>query len=79
KAYPKRAVAAMLDGMELFAMGYSWGGYESLILPADLKNLRTATTWRAEGPLIRIHVGLEELDDLIRDLDKGFERLNRNA
>lgn len=79
KAYPKRAVAAMLDGMELFAMGYSWGGYESLILPADLENLRTATTWRPEGPLIRIHAGLEELDDLIRDLDKGFERLNRNA
>ncbi|MEE8560238.1 MAG: cystathionine beta-lyase [Alphaproteobacteria bacterium] len=79
KDYPKRAVAAMLDGMELFAMGYSWGGYESLILPADLTNLRTAAKWRAEGPLIRIHAGLEGLDDLIRDLDLGFERLNRNA
>ncbi len=79
KDYPKRAVAAMLDGMEIFAMGYSWGGYESLILPADLTNLRTAAKWRAEGPLIRVHAGLEGLDDLIRDLDLGFERLNRNA
>ena len=74
-----KAVAAMLDGMERFAMGYSWGGYESLILPADPRPLRTATEWRAEGPLIRLHPGLEDAGDLIADLEKGFERLNRNG
>ncbi|MCH8197289.1 MAG: cystathionine beta-lyase [Proteobacteria bacterium] len=74
-----KAVAAMLDGMERFAMGYSWGGYESLILPADPGPLRTATEWRAEGPLIRLHPGLEDAGDLIADLEKGFERLNRNG
>ena len=74
-----KAVAAMLDGMERFAMGYSWGGYESLILPADPRPLRTATEWRAEGPLIRLHPGLEDAGDLIADLEKGFEHLNRNG
>ena len=74
-----KAVAAMLDGMERFAMGYSWGGYESLILPADPRPLRTATEWRAEGPLIRLHPGLEDAGDLIADLEKGFERLKENG
>ncbi len=73
----KAAVAAMLDGMELFAMGYSWGGFESLILPADPTSIRTASPWQAEGPLIRIHAGLEDADDLINDLEQGLGRLNR--
>ncbi|WP_448187634.1 cystathionine beta-lyase [Azospirillum sp. sgz301742] len=76
KPVPKPALAAMLDGMELFGMGYSWGGFESLILPAHPAGVRTATTWQAEGPLIRLHAGLEDVDDLIRDLDRGFARLN---
>ncbi|WP_431856429.1 cystathionine beta-lyase [Azospirillum sp.] len=76
KAVPKAALAAMLDGMELFGMGYSWGGFESLILPVHPGAIRTATTWKAEGPLIRLHAGLEDVDDLIRDLDRGFARLN---
>ena len=73
--YGKDAVTAMLDGMELFAMGYSWGGYESLILPTYPANHRSATTWSAPGPSLRIHAGLEDPDDLIADLEKGLERL----
>ncbi len=73
-----KAVAAMLDHLELFGMGYSWGGYESLIIPADPASNRTATKWAPEGPLIRIHAGLEDPQDLIADLEAGFERLAKN-
>jgi len=72
---PKAAVAAMLDGLELFALGYSWGGYESLILPTDPARLRTATRWDKPGPSLRVHAGLEDPDDLIADLERGFDRL----
>ena len=68
----------MRDGMKLYAMGASWGGYESLILPASPTAKRTATSWKAEGQLIRIHAGLEDPDDLINDLEQGFERLCGN-
>jgi cystathionine beta-lyase len=77
--YPKAAVAAMLDGMKLFAMGFSWGGYESLIVPTYPAKLRTATEWRAPGPSLRLHAGLEDADDLIADLEQGFARLNAAA
>ena len=73
--YPKDALARMLDHMELFKMGYSWGGYESLILPADPSPFRTAAPWQADGTLIRFHAGLEHVDDLIADLAAGFARL----
>ncbi|HTP81640.1 MAG TPA: cystathionine beta-lyase [Alphaproteobacteria bacterium] len=73
------AVAAMLDGLELFGMGYSWGGFESLILPIDPSHYRTAVPWKAPGPLIRIHAGLEDPQDLIADLEAGFARLREAA
>ena len=73
KPAPHEAVAAMLDGLAHFGLGFSWGGYESLAVPADIR--RTARKFDAEGPVIRIHAGLEDADDLIRDLAKGFERL----
>lgn len=73
--FPKTALDAMLDGMELFGMGASWGGFESLILPVHPERLRSATRWDA-GPTIRIHAGLEDRDDLIADLERGFARLN---
>lgn len=76
---PKAAVAAMLDHMELFGMGFSWGGYESLILPAKLAGLRTARRWEDPGVLIRVHAGLEDFDDLRADLEAGLERLGRAA
>lgn len=79
KEFPKRAVAAMLDGMELFAMGYSWGGYESLIVPTYPPKVRSATTWPHKGPSIRLHVGLEDVDDLRQDLEAGLKRLAAQA
>lgn len=71
------ALAAMLDGLERFGMGYSWGGYESLILPTDPAAYRSATRWDEAGTCLRIHAGLEDPDDLIADLEAGFERLAR--
>ena len=71
-------VAAMLDGMKLFGMGASWGGFESLLIPTWPSPNRTATTWEPGGQSMRIHVGLEDPDDLIEDLDAGFARLNGN-
>ncbi len=77
--YSRAALAAMLDGLELFGMGYSWGGYESLILPFDPSTYRSATTWEAKGPALRLHAGLEDVDDLKADLDAGFARLAAHA
>lgn len=76
KPASKEAVAAMLDGLALFGMGYSWGGYESLILPFDPTGYRTASPWHAEGPALRLHIGLEAVEDLEADLAAGFDRLN---
>lgn len=73
---PKVALAAMLDHMELFGMGYSWGGFESLILPVRPGAIRTATRWNETGTVLRLHAGLEAADDLITDLDRAFARLN---
>lgn len=77
-SYP-RATTALLDGMEHFSMGYSWGGYESLILanePKSFNSLRTVANPNFEGTLVRIHIGLEDVDDLIADLEAGFARYN---
>ena len=71
----KAALCAMLDGLELFGMGYSWGGYESLIVPFDPAGYRTAVPWDAPGPALRLHIGLEDVEDLKRDLEAGFDRL----
>ena len=76
RGYSDDAVAAMLNGLELYGMGASWGGYESLILPTLPGRIRTATKWTGPGPTLRIHAGLEDPEDLIADLEKGFERLN---
>jgi cystathionine beta-lyase len=70
------AIARLLDGMELFAMGFSWGGYESLIIPADPAHVRTAYVWPYKGQTLRLHAGLEDADDLIQDLEAGLKRLN---
>jgi cystathionine beta-lyase len=69
------AVAAMIDGLELFGIGYSWGGYESLVIPFDCATYRTATTWNPGGPGLRLQIGLEDVSDLQADLDAGFARL----
>jgi cystathionine beta-lyase len=79
REYPKSAVDAFLDGLNLFAMGASWGGYESLILPVGRMAMRTAVPWTAKGALLRLHIGLEDADDLIADLAEGFARLTQVA
>ena len=74
KPASEQAVAAFLDGLELFGLGYSWGGFESLAIPFDARSLRTATRWAPEGPTVRLHIGLEDVEDLIADLDAGLQR-----
>ncbi len=69
------AVAAMLDGLELFGMGFSWGGFESLVIPFDARSYRTATAWAPGGPTLRFHIGLDHVEDLKADLTCGFARL----
>ena len=71
---PRRAVAAMVDHLELFGMGWSWGGYESLLLPITPGKVRSATSWEPAGNMVRIHVGLEDLEDLRADLAAALDR-----
>ena len=75
KPVAKVRIDAMLDGMRLFRMGFSWGGFESLILPTHPGRTRTATHWETQGPNLRLHIGLEDPDDLTEDLAEGLARL----
>jgi cystathionine beta-lyase len=75
KPYGKAALAALVDGLEYFGIGSSWGGFESLIVPGFPPPTRTASKLPEAGPLVRLHVGLEDPDDLIRDLGAGLDRL----
>lgn len=75
----EQAVKAFIDGLDHFGLGYSWGGFESLIIPTTGKIKRTVRPWRTEGPTLRVHTGLEDLSDLIADLERGFERLSSIA
>jgi cystathionine beta-lyase len=72
KPVAQTAVNAFLDELTLFGIGASWGGFESLAIPFDCAPIRTATKWAPGGPTVRIHIGLEEIDDLIGDLERGF-------
>jgi cystathionine beta-lyase len=76
KPKPQAAVDAMLNSLTLFGMGFSWGGFESLAIPFDCATYRTATTWAPGGPTLRLHIGLENTDDLKADLDRGFAVFN---
>lgn len=67
-------VATFVESLVHFGMGYSWGGFESLVMPARLKGVRTVTPWRG-GPLVRLQIGLEDPNDLIADLSQGLDRL----
>jgi len=73
KPVDKAAVAAFVNGLSHFGLGWSWGGFESLIVPAHIR--RTARPFDAKGPVLRIHAGLEDAGDLIADLERGFARL----
>jgi cysteine-S-conjugate beta-lyase len=79
KPVPQEAVYAFLDSLELFGIGASWGGYESLAIPFDCTSLRTATRWTPGGPTVRFHIGLEAVEDLIADLERGFAALAEAA
>lgn len=76
--FTKIGLANMLDNMSIFAIGYSWGGFESLIVPFNCSDYRTVTKWQPEGLTIRLQIGLEDLDDLKNDLAQGLERLTKN-
>jgi len=71
----EKKVDAFFDSLALFGMGYSWGGYESLAIPFDCSSYRTATKWNPGGPAVRLHIGLEDPEDLIEDLSEGFAKL----
>jgi cystathionine beta-lyase len=76
KPISQSGLAAFLDGLNLFGMGYSWGGYESLVVPFDCTHSRSASRWVADGPALRFHVGLEAPSDLMADLEAAFARMN---
>jgi cystathionine beta-lyase len=67
----------MIDALDLFGIGASWGGFESLIQPMYPERSRSATQWAAEGPGVRIHVGLEDPRDLMADLAQGLDKLRQ--
>ena len=79
KGGDEAARARLIDGLDHFGIGYSWGGYESLALPVDPEKLRTATAVDQEGPMVRLHIGLEDPDDLIADLARGLADYNKTA
>jgi cysteine-S-conjugate beta-lyase len=79
KPASKTAVYAFIDALDLFGIGASWGGFESLIQPTTPNRIRTATRWEAEGPSLRLHIGLEDPQDLIEDLNRGFHALHAAA
>jgi cysteine-S-conjugate beta-lyase len=70
----QEAIEVFLDELKFFGLGYSWGGFESLAVPFDCAGYRTATTWNPGGPSIRLHIGLEDVSDLIADLEAGLAR-----
>jgi cysteine-S-conjugate beta-lyase len=75
KPVAQSAVNAFLNELRLFGIGASWGGFESLAIPFDCTSIRTATKWLPGGPTVRLHIGLEDVDDLIGDLEGGFAAL----
>src|SRR6266702_927688 len=79
KPASKSAIYAMIDALDLFGIGSSWGGFESLILPTNPERGRAATRWAPEGPTLRMHIGLEDPQDLIEDLERGFHQLRAIA
>lgn len=67
--------ARFIEALSLFGIGFSWGGYESLVVPSNPADIRTATKWSDPDPLVRLSIGLEDVADLTADLDRGFAAL----
>jgi len=78
-ATAKPQVATFVNALKLFGIGSSWGGYESLVTAPNIAPLRTATTWKTREPVIRLHIGLEDPDDLIADIEQAFVRMTQTA
>jgi cysteine-S-conjugate beta-lyase len=79
KPTSEQSVHAFLNELALFGLGYSWGGFESLAILFDCSEYRTATKWAPGGPTVRLHIGLEDPDDLIADLERGFAAMSAAA
>jgi cystathionine beta-lyase len=77
KPIDQKKVYAFMNELALFGMGYSWGGYESLVISFDCAEYRTATEWNPGGPTLRFHIGLEDTGDLIADLERGFAAMKK--
>lgn len=73
----EKQVAVFVNALKLFGIGSSWGGFESLAIVARIERYRSVTKWNAGGPTIRLHIGLEDPDDLIADLERGFSALTK--
>lgn len=73
--YEREAFRAFIDDLKLFRLGFSWGGFESLVMPFDPREERPAAAWPYAGQAFRLHVGLEAKEDLIADLEAAFRRL----
>jgi cystathionine beta-lyase len=74
--YTHEDVETFIDALELFGIGASWGGFESLVLPANVQGARSATDWSQHGQFIRLHIGLEDINDLLSDLEQGLNKLS---
>jgi cystathionine beta-lyase len=74
-SFDQAAAERLIDGLRLFGLGASWGGYESLVTLANLRNARSVTDWSGRGQIIRLHIGLEDPADLLADLQQGFAAL----
>lgn len=79
KPVSDEAVSALVNALELFGIGSSWGGFESLVTVVRTAKIRTATQWNPGGPALRLHIGLEDPEDLIADLDQAFAAMRRTG
>ena len=67
---------SFIDALQLFGLGASWGGFESLVIPANMPAARSLSDWRARGQIVRLHIGLEDVEDLIADLAQALDQLH---
>lgn len=82
KEFSDEAVVRMVDNMKIFSIGFSWGGFESIIMKTNINAVRSVKLWEfgpGLGPTIRVSIGLEDTADLINDLEDGFERLRATS
>lgn len=74
--YDAAQMESFIDALQLFGLGASWGGFESLVIPANMQAARNLSDWSARGQIIRLHIGLEDVEDLIADLAQALDQLH---